>query len=168
MNKSSNHDVSICHAQPNNISVLVEMWQSIDQFPNAERPFVGDSIDKPEHAKRLLEQTLKSPNAVVLTAQDDNGNIIGTISGHVFDKPAVVLTQVGVIYSLWVNQDRRRQGIAQQLLTQLEKELQQKGAKTFQVGWDMPNTLASSWWQKRGYNAYEIIASKPISAEENI
>lgn len=167
MNETTSHNIRICHAQPTNIPVLVEMWQGIDQFPNAERPFGGDSADKPEHAKRLLEQTLKSPNAVVLTAQDANGNIIGTISGHVFDKPAVVLTQVGVIYSLWVNQSQRRQGIAQQLLSQLEVELQQKGAKTFQVGWDIPNTLASAWWQKRGYNAYEIIASKTISVEEN-
>lgn len=141
------------------ISELVQLWQKIDAYPQVERPFGGDSLDKPAYAQNLLEHTLKLENASVLVATA-NGNIIGTISGHVFDKPAVNLTKVGVIYSLWVNQENRDQGVGQALLTYLENRFKEQGAQALQVGWDIANDTAAQWWQKRGYLPYEVIASK--------
>ncbi len=154
--------VKIQTANTSDIKTLVTLWQEIDQFPEAKRPFGGDSEDKPFHAEQLLKQTLISPLAIVLLAHDTNRKIVGTISGHVFDKPAVNISKIGVIYSLWVHQEYRQQGIGQQLLDTLEKQLQEKGARAFQVGWDTSNQLAEQWWKKRGYNPYETIASKII------
>lgn len=159
--------MNIRSANLSDIPSLVNCWQEIDRFPNAQRPFGGDSADKPEHAQRLLEHTLQSKNATVLTAVTDSSEssiekIIGTISGHVFDKPAVNLTKVGVIYGLWVDENYRQQGIGQALLLALETALQASGAQALQVGWDSPNALAAAWWEKRGYSAYEVIASKNI------
>lgn len=154
---------SIRRANKNEIPQLVEFWQAIDAYPEGVRPFGGDSDDKPLHAKQLLEHTLDSEKASVLVALNEEEIIIGTISGHVFDKPAVNISNIGVIYSLWVNEGYRYQGVAQELLSTLETSLQEKGAQAFQVGWDTSNTTASSWWQKRGYSPYEMIASKLIS-----
>jgi ribosomal protein S18 acetylase RimI-like enzyme len=136
------------------------MWQSIDVSANMERPFGGDSEDKVEHTTSLLRHTLKSKKAAVFVTIDTNNTIIGTISGHVFDKPAVNISCVGVIYSLWVAEKNRKQGIAQALLTRLEADLINKGAQAFQVGWETGNLPAAAWWQKRGYSPYEVIASK--------
>lgn len=164
-------------ATTSDIPIIVNCWQEIDHVSDAQRPFGGDSADKPEHAQYLLKHTLPSPNAAVLVATEatetqkthaidnksaDVDHIIGTISGHVFDKPAVNLSKVGVIYGLWVDEKHRQQGLGQTLLTTLENTLKDKGAQSFQVGWDSPNKLAEAWWQKRGYSAYEVIASKII------
>lgn len=155
-------NIHIRQAITSEIPALVELWQNIDAYPQAERPFGGDSLDKPAYAKNLLEHTLKLENASVLVATNHKHEIIGTISGHVFDKPAVNLTKVGVIYSLWVNQEDRRQGVGQTLLTYLENRFKEQGAQALQVGWDVANDSAAQWWQKRGYLPYEVIASKNL------
>ncbi len=141
---------------------IVTLWQAIDAFPESIRPFGGDSHDKPDQAHQLIKHALRSDKALVLVATIDD-DIVGTISGHVFDKPAVNLTCVGVIYSLWVNEDHRSQGIGGSLLSTLETGLKHKGAKALQVGWDTANHHAELWWQKRGYSPYETIASKIIA-----
>lgn len=154
---------AIRQVKQHEIPHLVQLWQAIDQYPQAERPFGGDSHDKPLHAQQLLERTIQSPNASVLVATHEQGHIIGTISGHVFEKPAVNISMVGVIYSLWVDEACRSQGVGQSLLDHLEVALRNKGAQALQVGWDVSNSTAASWWQKRGYLPYEVIASKIIT-----
>lgn len=156
---------SIRSATHSEISQLIDIWQSIDMASTMDRPFGGDHPNKAEHTRTLLQHTLTSDNAAVLVAVNAKNTIIGTISGHVFEKPAVNLKCVGVIYSLWVNETHRQQGIAQSLLTRLETELTNKGARAFQVGWDVGNSHAASWWQKRGYLSYEVIASKIVDAD---
>jgi ribosomal protein S18 acetylase RimI-like enzyme len=138
----------------------VNFWQSIDAASSSKRPFGGDSIDKPEHARRILEHTLGAKNTVVLVADDPQHPLIATISGHVFEKPAVNFPCVGVIYGLWVDEAYRNQGVGQALLRELEMALKAKGAQSCQVGWDSSNRLAERWWQKRGYCSYEVIASR--------
>jgi ribosomal protein S18 acetylase RimI-like enzyme len=149
-------------AQTLDIPLLIDFWQAIDRITE-HQPFGGDSEDKPQHAEKILQHTINSSNAAVLVATTTEYAIIGTISGHVFEKPGVSLAKVGVIYSLWVDEEHRLQGTGQQLLTHLENALIDKGAQAFQVGWDTGNTTAEQWWQKRGYAPYETIASKAVN-----
>jgi len=161
-NTESRASMIIRPAQTLDIPLLVDFWQAIDGITE-HRPFGGDSDDKNLHAEKVLQHTIHSENAAVLIASTAENEIIGTISGHVFEKPGVNLAKVGVVYSLWVDEERRSQGVGQQLLTYLENTLTTKGAQAFQVGWDTGNTTAEQWWQKRGYVPYETIASKVVS-----
>ncbi len=154
--------ITIRHTTEDDIPTLVTMWQAIDAFPEGTRPFGGDSADKHKHAQELIKHSLTSTNACSLVAEKTNHGLIATISGHIFDKPAVVLPKVGVIYSLWVDETYRQQGVGTELLDRLERVLASMGAQSFQVGWDFNNTLAASWWQAKGYLPYEAIASKNV------
>ena len=100
-------------AQSLDIPLLVDFWQAIDGMTEI-RPFGGDNVEKVQHAEQVLKHTIHSENAVVLIASTSEHEMIGTISGHVFEKPGVRLSKVGVIYSLWVAEDHRCQGIGQQ------------------------------------------------------
>lgn len=147
-------------ANINDIETVVSCWQAIDK-DGEPRPFGGDTEDKPKHAKKIVSHVLESPQAELLVCTCE-GMIIGTITGHVFEKPAVKLNPVGVIYSLWVETAHRNQGIAQHLLHTIENTLKHLGAQAIQVGWDSPNIQAGQWWQARGYEPYEVIASKVV------
>jgi ribosomal protein S18 acetylase RimI-like enzyme len=170
----SNHDyimqtqrtMTIRLAHLLDIPLLIRYWQSIDNM-TALRPFGGDSQDKIAHAETVLKHAIGSAHAVVLVATTEEGEIIGTISGHVFEKPGVNISNVGVIYSLWIESDYRCQGIGQQLLSKVENALMVKGAQAFQVGWDTGNSIAKNWWQKRGYASYETIASKLAAVDSS-
>ena len=146
-------DTKIADAQ-----VLASHWQAIDDVC-AERPFGGDTDSKQERAQEIICHAINSPTAHVLVAIDGS-TIIGTITGHLYQRPAVRLSSVGVIYSLWVSPDYRQQGIGQALLDAIEQQLTFMGADAFQVAWDNGNPYAAQWWQKRGYLPYETIASK--------
>lgn len=147
-------------ANLNDIDTVVSFWQAIDK-EGEPRPFGGDTADKPKRAKKIVAHTLESPRAELLVCTY-KGVIVGTITGHVFEKPAVKLSPIGVIYSLWVETAHRKQGIAQHLLTTIENTLKNLGAQAIQVGWDSPNSYAEKWWLARGYEPYEVIASKVI------
>ena len=152
-------------AIPEQIVLLSNMWRLID-LAASSRPFGGDTDAKQSRAHEFIEHAIKSPNAVMLVACEQvtkNKKIIGTITGHLYERPGVKLSSVGVIYSLWVNEKHRRQGVGQILLDSIEQRLITLGAQAFQVGWDTANTQASEWWQRRGYNSYEVIASKNIN-----
>ncbi len=154
-------------ALPKHTTLLSQMWQQID-LSATERPFGGDTQGKELRAKEFIEHAIESPKAIILVAyekSDSHKNIIGTITGHIYERPAVKLSSVGVIYSLWVNQDKRKQGIGQILLDSIEQRLVGLGAQAFQVGWDVSNPQAAEWWQKRGFKSYETIASKNISTD---
>lgn len=159
--------LTIEEAHAEQIPLLSSMWQQIDQAASS-RPFGGDTKDKQTRAKEFIEHAIKSPSAIILIACESSSQgkkIIGTITGHLYERPGVTLSSVGVIYSLWVNKVDRRQGIGQLLLDSIEQRLISLGAQAFQVGWDTANQQASDWWQKRGFKSYETIASKNISHE---
>jgi len=154
---------TILEAKITDSSVLASLWQAIDN-ESPKRPFGGDSDTKQQRARDIIAHAISSPTAHVLTAWEDD-TIIGTITGHIYQRPAVQLSSVGVIYSLWVSPDYRNKGIGQSLLDAIEQQLIFMGAEAFQVGWDTGNKHAAHWWQKRGYTAYETIASKHSNEE---
>jgi ribosomal protein S18 acetylase RimI-like enzyme len=160
--------IVIEEALPEQIDFLSHMWQNID-LASSSRPFGGDTDQKQSYAAEFIKHSIQSKNAALLVACEKNAQdkkIIGTISGHLYERPAVKLSSIGVIFSLWVNEENRRQGIGQLLLDSIEQRLITLGAQSFQVAWDADNMQASEWWQKRGYKGYEIIASKNIDIHQ--
>jgi ribosomal protein S18 acetylase RimI-like enzyme len=160
--------LTIEDARSEHIALLSTMWQQIDQAAS-RRPFGGDTDTKQSRAREFIEHAIKSPNAILLVAYDSDAQCkktIGTITGHLYERPAVKLSAVGVIYSLWVNTENRRQGVGQLLLNSIEQRLVTLGAQALQVGWDTDNEQAGAWWQKRGFNSYEMIASKNIDLKQ--
>jgi ribosomal protein S18 acetylase RimI-like enzyme len=142
------------------VKTIVKLWSRIDNAA-LDRPFGGDlESEKSNRAEDMILHAVSNKLACVLKACSSSDNIIGTISGHTFDRPTFRQSPIGVIYSLWVDENYRNQGIGQELLNRMELFLRSMGAKALQVGWDTSNQNASEWWQKRGYRPYETIAFK--------
>ncbi|MGK0499427.1 MAG: hypothetical protein ACJAYG_001067 [Oceanicoccus sp.] len=82
------------------------MWRQVDQAASS-RPFGGDIDTKKKRAQDVIEQTIQSANAVILIACEyvaHDKKIIGTIAGHLYQRPDVKLSSNGVIHGLWVNE----------------------------------------------------------------
>ncbi len=124
-------------------------------------PFGGPSEDWWFHCSDSLGQLIASSRAVVLVARLGD-EPVGTLSGHVYEKPGVEKSLVAVFYSLWVEPEHRGQGLATRLLQILTERLQAMGAQTAQVGWGASDDCASSWWQSKGFAPYEVIASRSM------
>lgn len=156
------NNIVITKANLADVEEITQLWSAIDQYASP-KPFGGDNKDtKIIRTKEMIQHAINTQLACVLKATLDR-RIIGTISGHVFERPTVKLSPIGVIYSLWVENDYRNNGIGKSLLTSIEECLHLMGANALQVGWDTPNTYAGDWWQRQGYTPYEMIASKTMS-----
>lgn len=138
--------ITIVDATKTDAKVLASMWQSIDRCA-IDQPFGGLTSTSESRALEIIHHAINSTKASVLVAHLGQ-SIVGTITGHIYQRPTVRLSSVGVIYSLWVELGHRQQGIGQALLDTIEQRLISKGAQAFQVGWDTSNSIASQWWQR--------------------
>lgn len=155
---------SINEAKITQAPTIAQCWKRIDDGLT-ETPFEDDQASKVQRARDIIAHAISSPTAHVLVAEVD-GEVVGTVTGHIYQRPVVKNAAIGVIYSLWVAPEHRQQGIGQSLVDTIEQQLILMGADAFQVGWDTCNHYAASWWQSRGYKPYETIASKSVNTEK--
>lgn len=151
--------INIRPATMEEIDAVCALWQRLEASKK-QQPFGGDKEDEiPVRTRNLVAHSITSETAISLVAEN-NDQLIATLSAYIYEKPAVQLPTVAVLYSLWVDPEHRHKGIAQSLLATAEQSLKQMGAQSLQVAWDSGNLPAERFWQQAGFSPYEVIASK--------
>lgn len=151
--------ITIRPATLEEIDSVCALWQHLEASKN-QHPFGGDKeAEIQERTRNLVTHSITSETALSLVAVR-NTKLIGTLSAYIYEKPAVQLPTVAVLYSLWVAPEHRREGVGQTLLNTAEQSLKQMGAQSLQVAWDSGNQPAEQFWQQAGFSPYEVIASK--------
>lgn len=141
------------------IDAVSDLWRQLEASKK-HHPFGGDLHEEiEERTYNLVKHSITSETAISLVAERDR-QLIGTLSAYIYEKPAVQLPTVAVLYSLWVTPEHRREGIAKRLLSHAENSLKQMGAQSLQVAWDEGNQPAELFWQHAGFSPYELIANK--------
>ncbi|MGB0466552.1 MAG: GNAT family N-acetyltransferase [Pontibacterium sp.] len=158
MNKPA--DIQLRHAREEEIDQIYQLWQKLDTNSSL-KPFGGDGPDKADRTHALIRHSVLSDNAIALVALT-NGKLIGTVSAYLYDKPAVQLPRIAVLYCLWIEPQYRHRGLAHQLVYQARLDMQALGAQSLQVAWDSDNKIAQTFWKKEGFDAYEVIAGKTL------
>lgn len=154
-----NAPINIRPATMEEIDSVCALWQQLETSKK-QQPFGGDKEDEiQERTHNLVAHSITSDTAISLVAES-NDQLIATLSAYIYEKPAVQLPNVAVLYSLWVEPEYRREGIAQSLLASAEQTLKNMGAQSLQVAWDSGNLPAEQFWQQAGFTPYEVIASK--------
>jgi ribosomal protein S18 acetylase RimI-like enzyme len=113
---------------------VMELWRGIDWGMH-----VGPS-DAPGEIKKKLE---RDPDLFLVA--ESNNEIIGTVIGG-FDG------RRGMIYHLAVHRNRRRQGIGQALLSEVENRLKAKGCIKCLLVVVEENADAMNFYQEYGWN----------------
>lgn len=135
-------------------------WQNLDTVAKIH-PFGGDGDDKAERARTLAQHSITAEDAICLVVELQ-GQLVGTLSAYLYDKPAVALPKVAVLYSLWIEPEHRRTGCAHLLVQEAQRQLTALGAQSLQVAWEHNQQAAQAFWLQEGFAAYEVIASKSL------
>ncbi|WP_372831896.1 GNAT family N-acetyltransferase [Pontibacterium sp.] len=152
---------SIRPALESEIESICQLWLKLDASKK-QQPFGGDLQDEvKQRTENLVTHSITSETAISLVAETEDG-LVGTLSAYIYEKPAVALPKIAVLYSLWVEPEHRRHGIASALLQAAETQLKTMGAQCLQVAWDSDNPTAAAFWQREQFTAYEVIASKTL------
>jgi len=114
-------------------------WESVLDLWSHAGPGIQLSVsDQPQEIRKKLE---RDPD-LFLVAQD-GGQLVGTVLGG-FDG------RRGIVYHLAVRSDRRRQGIGQALMDELEARLQAKGCLKYYLLVTHDNEDALAFYRERG------------------
>lgn len=119
---------------PDDYPDTLDLWKGIGPGIKVGR---SDAIEE-------IEKKLERDPDLFLLAKSD-GRVVGTVMGG-FDG------RRGLIYHLAVREDLRDQGIATQLLTEIEKRLQIKGCLKCYLLVFADNTDAIRFYENRGWH----------------
>ena len=131
------------------VSQLVSLLQVLFSIEQDFRP-------DPEKQERGLRKILARPeNAVIMTARDDQGNVIGMVSAQL-----VVSTAEGA-YSAWVEdmviaEGWRSRGVGRRLLSSALDWARLRGATRAQLLVDLDNEPALGYYDHLGWQATRL------------
>ncbi len=154
-------DYFIRQATKADANTVASMWAAIDALI-VDPPFGGTQPNHIAHQQQIIERTIDAPQGNVWMSCWQ-GNDVGTISAHIFERPQVRQSHIGVIYGLWVEPEHRRNGIASALLETVRLYCHSQSVDALQVAWDHCNKDAAAFWQKQGFAPYEVIASQSLN-----
>lgn len=147
-------DACVCTpATPQDVPQLVQL---LNILFGIEQDFRAD----PEKQERGLRKLLATPEkAVIMTARDAHGNVIGMVSAQL-----VISTAEGA-YSAWIEdmviaEGWRTQGIGRRLLSSALDWARSRGATRAQLLVDLDNEPALGYYDHLGWQATRLGARR--------
>lgn len=158
--------VQIVPYQPADRDTLIAFVEAIQEHERIDVPDLkpGPNISASYAELILLQVSVR--DGCILLAQEE-GRAIGFVCAWI-DRDDDPLLEDGVrehayISDVYVEDARRRMGIASALLTAIEVQMRGRGCEHMRICSKAANTVAIECYRKSGYIPYEIIFSKKLS-----
>lgn len=145
-----------CAYLPAAVSDVPQLVQLLNLLFAIEQDFQAD----PEKQARGLRQLIATPeNAVIMTARNPDGNVIGMVSAQL-----VISTAEGA-YSAWIEdmviaEGWRAKGIGRHLLSAALDWARSRGATRAQLLVDLDNAPALGYYEHLGWQATRLGARR--------
>ena len=125
---------------------------------------IAPHVDFLSNLKKWLSAELNNSRSLFLIAQQ-NAIPIGFIGAtSILNDNGFLANPIkGVIQLLWVEDNYRKNRIAKNLVDEIEQCFRKIGIEYVECTYTVQNRLASSFWDKRGYEENSITARKFIS-----
>ena len=123
---------------PQDYTSVISLWKTAGDGVHVR------SSDNPDEIEKKLQ---RDPDLFLIAELD--GEIVGTVMGGYDGRR-------GMMYHLAVAQDHRKQGIATQLVDELEKRLRLKGCIRYYLLVTRDNEPAIRFYEKRGWERMEL------------
>ncbi|TQV84854.1 GNAT family N-acetyltransferase [Aliikangiella coralliicola] len=124
--------------------------------------------DFPVHLKQWLSGQLEDTGNLCLIAEVD-AQPIGFIlaSSIINDNGFLESPAKGIIQLLWINEDHRKQHIADTLVSEIEQCFISVGIGYIECNYTSHNNLAKSFWDKQGYLQRTVTARKMLKLPDS-
>ena len=111
--------------------------------------------------QHYYEQVIDRDNACVLVAMDGE-EIVGYLYGYILDSGDAYIDSIAELDAMYVNENSRRQGIGQMLISAFEDWAKKEKVKYIQLKVCDENAKAVSLYNKNHYNSIKTIMIKEI------
>lgn len=140
---------------------VVDTWRALAE----EQRDHGSRID-PERSRPAIGAHLASliVDGNVVVAEAD-GDVVGVVVYSRRDGPLVRTEAVGVVEYLYVEPDRRGEGIGSTLLERAEDALAEMGVTAVDVGALADNDAAIAFYERAGYRGHRRRFTKSLAED---
>ena len=146
----------------NDLDIIAQYTFKLHQHEDDR--IIAPHVDFLSNLKMWLSAELNNSRSLFLIAELDTIPIgfIGATS-IINDNGFLANPIKGVIQLLWVEENYRKNRIAKKLVDEVEQCFKSIGIEYVECTYTAQNTLANSFWEKRGYEKNSITARKFIS-----
>jgi len=124
---------------PDDYASVIELWEGMEKGVNIGRSDAPEEIEK---------KVLRDPDLFLVV--ENNGTIIGSAIGGYDGRR-------GLLYHLAVAKDFRKQGVASQLLSEIELRLHDKGCLKCYLMVTLDNPEVERFYEKRGWHFMDYV-----------
>ena len=147
---ASKEIITVRPAERKDLDVIVNLTLRLKKLNEEFDPLYTVKPNAEEEAKDYISKSFDDENVIMLVAEAD-GKVVGfvraLIKTRMFYQPDVE----GVISDLYVLPAYRRKGVGDKLLDEVAKLLKARGVKILAAEFPPYNTIAVSFYEKRGF-----------------
>lgn len=143
---------------------LNQMMYQLHHYHHVESPELFKTPEEVEEEKSIARY-LDNPECFVYVALDKKDEIVGFISGHFCElqSPIVKSMLMGSVDEIFLEQNHRNTGLAQQLFERIERSFKECGVKQLFVEVWQFNQPALNFYDKVGFGHHIHWMRKPLN-----
>lgn len=146
--------MNIIPAREEHIAELVEIWKGFMDFHNEFNPFHSRRGDGHKNWEVFLRKSMDSELGLVLVCTDD-GKVVAYSISHVKDCPPIFQhDKMGFISDMSVNEEYRRKGIGELMLSEIYDWFEVQEVKRIELRVEPKNDIGYSFWRKHGFKEH--------------
>ena len=146
--------VEIRQACVRDIAPVVGLWKELTDFHLRRDPHFKPSTTADEAFAAFVSEQIEKDDSLVLVAEDGDVAVAYALATIATRPPVFEETRYGAVYDLLVTGSRRRQGIGERLVQEIERWFLERGIHRIDVGVSTRNEVSTRFWRKVGYEPY--------------
>ncbi len=146
--------IKIIKATEKFVSDIVKLWKELSDHHSNIDSFFTRREDGHINFKSFVTELIKSEEATIFVAIEDEKIIGYTIAKIDHYPPVYLLEKYGAIYDIFVALKHRKKGIGKKLWQESLKWFKNLGLERVELSIVPNNPESSSFWKKQGFKDY--------------
>jgi ribosomal protein S18 acetylase RimI-like enzyme len=163
--RTNHKQIEIRTADERDLEQIIKLWHEL--MNETHDPFFTLKPNAEEIEHKFLKDCISSNDSIVYVAVE-SGNVFGYVLCTINKRPPFyVVEDTGLISAIYVQKDKRHQGVGKALVTQAMHWFKKKGLKNVEVAVLVENEKGVEFWNKLGFETYLIRERKFIGKNGN-
>jgi GNAT superfamily N-acetyltransferase len=149
-------------ATSRDLDQVVALWSALTEHHAARDPIFAPRQGAEEQIRRVLDATLRDPDAVIFVCEGERGFRGYCLVGIDRAPPILVEVERAEISDLLVTQDARRRGIGRALVVRALRWAKERGVARCEVRVHVRNTEGQAFWRSVGFDDWMDVLQRQL------
>lgn len=142
--------VLVRKANEEDLKDIVDFFSRMYRLNSEFDPLLATPTDLEERVSKMIERSLNNQDEMIIVAED-NKRIVGAARVIIYNRIFYVPEKEAIVEEFYVYPSYRRQGVGNQIISFIEKQLKEKGIQLLSANFPSRNLIAASFYKKMGF-----------------